>query len=59
MDLHEKTNLELEILCEQNNLSSKGGKLDMIARLEKNGISELKTEKPEEKREKRGRPKKK
>lgn len=58
--MHDKTNLELQMICEANGLSNRGGKLDLIARLVEAGITEVK--KPEERREtrkgKRGRPKK-
>jgi hypothetical protein len=56
--MHEKTNLELQVICEQNGLSNKGGKLELIARLEAAGVKELRAEKPEKKAERRGRPKK-
>lgn len=61
------TNLELQILCERNQLDNRGGKLTLISRLRRAGITEyeVKAVKPEETREirsdkpKRGRPKKK
>jgi len=62
--MEEKTNLELQIICEQNGLSNKGGKLEMIERLKAAGVKELEVRKPFEAREtreekpKRGRPKK-
>lgn len=57
--MHEKTNLELQIICESKGLSNKGGKLDLIARLKKAGITDIEAIKPEERREKRrGRPRK-
>ena len=56
--MHEKTNLELQVICDQNGLSNKGGKLELIARLEAAGVKELRIEKPEKKAERRGRPKK-
>jgi hypothetical protein len=56
--MEEKTNLELQIMCQQNELSNRGGKPELIARLKKAGVTELKTEKPEVKSEKRARTKK-
>lgn len=57
--MEDKTNKELQIMCDQNGLDNRGGKLALIARLKKAGVSELKAEAPAKKRETRGRPKKK
>jgi hypothetical protein len=56
--MEEKTNLELQIICQQNGLSIQGGRLEMLGRIKKAGVTELKTEKPEVKSEKRARPSK-
>jgi hypothetical protein len=58
------TNLELQILCERHNLDNRGGKLTLISRLRRAGVTdfEVKAVKAEDTKEtrkgKRGRPKK-
>lgn len=58
-NMEDKTNKELQIMCEQNGLDNRGGKSALIGRLKRAGVTELKAITPEKKREKRGRPKKK